>query len=58
MFQIPGTAMSNTLKDIKKKNYSNFLLQKRMQMGMTLGLSMDNNIATIFSQDGIFCYME
>jgi len=27
--EVPGTAMSNTLKDIKKKNYSNFLLQKK-----------------------------
>ncbi len=42
--EVPGTAMSNTLKDIKKKKLLELPVAEDMQMGMTLGLSMDKNI--------------
>ena len=42
--EVPGTAMSNTLKDIKKRKLLELPVAEDMQMGMTLGLSMDNNI--------------
>ena len=42
--EVPGTAMSNTLKDIKKRKLLELPVAEDMQMGMTLGLSMDKNI--------------
>ena len=40
----PGTAMSNTLKDVKKTKLLELPVAEEMQMGMSLGLSMDNNV--------------
>jgi pyruvate/2-oxoglutarate/acetoin dehydrogenase E1 component len=42
--EVPGTAMSNTLKNIKKKKLLELPVAEDMQMGMTLGLAMDKNV--------------
>jgi pyruvate/2-oxoglutarate/acetoin dehydrogenase E1 component len=42
--EVPGTAMSNTLKNIKRKKLLELPVAEDMQMGMTLGLAMDNNV--------------
>ena len=42
--EVPGTAMSNTLKNIKKEKLLELPVAEEMQMGMTLGLAMDNNV--------------
>ncbi len=42
--EVPGTAMYNTLKDINKKKLIELPVAEEMQMGMTLGLSMDKNV--------------
>jgi|TARA_B110000914_G_C15459910_1_gene445315 pyruvate/2-oxoglutarate/acetoin dehydrogenase E1 component len=42
--EVPGTAMSNTLKSIKKKKLLELPVAEDMQMGMTLGLAMDGNV--------------
>ena len=42
--EVPGTAMSNTLKNINKKKLLELPVAEEMQMGMTLGLAMDNNV--------------
>ncbi len=39
--EVPGTAMSNTLKKIKKKKLYELPVAEEMQMGITLGLAMD-----------------
>ena len=41
--EVPGTAMSNTLKNINKKKLLELPVAEEMQMGMALGLSMDKN---------------
>ena len=42
--EVPGTAMSNTLKNIKKDKLVELPVAEEMQMGMTLGLAMDKNV--------------
>ena len=42
--EVPGTAMSNTLKGISKNKLLELPVAEEMQMGVTLGLSMDGNI--------------
>ena len=42
--EVPGTAMSNTLKRISKKKLLELPVAEEMQMGVTLGLAMDGNI--------------
>ena len=42
--EVPGTAMSNTLKDVNKKKLLELPVAEDMQMGMTLGLAMDGNV--------------
>ena len=42
--EVPGTAMSNTLKGISKKKLLELPVAEELQMGVTLGLSMDGNI--------------
>ena len=42
--EVPGTAMSNTLKSITKKKLLELPVAEDMQMGMTLGLAMDGNV--------------
>ena len=42
--EVPGTAMSNTLKNIDKKKLVELPVAEDMQMGMTLGLAMDRNV--------------
>ena len=42
--EVPGTAMSNTLKGIDKKKLLELPVAEDMQMGITLGLSMDKNV--------------
>lgn len=42
--EVPGTAMSNTLKKINKNKLLELPVAEDMQMGMTLGLSMDKNV--------------
>ncbi len=39
--EVPGTAMSNTLKKINKKKLYELPVAEEMQMGITLGLAMD-----------------
>ena len=39
--EVPGTAMSNTLKTVKKNKLLELPVAEDMQMGMTLGLAMD-----------------
>jgi pyruvate/2-oxoglutarate/acetoin dehydrogenase E1 component len=39
--EVPGTAMSNTLKNISKNKLYEFPVAEEMQMGVTLGLAMD-----------------
>ncbi len=40
----PGTAMSNTLKNIKKSKRIELPVAEEMQMGMTIGLLMSGNV--------------
>ena len=55
--EVPGTAMSNTLKDIKKGKLLELPVTEEMQMGMTLGLSMDNNVTiSIFPRWNFLLY--
>jgi pyruvate/2-oxoglutarate/acetoin dehydrogenase E1 component len=42
--EVPGTAMSNTLKDIPKKKLLELPVAEEMQMGMSLGMAMNGNI--------------
>ena len=42
--EVPGTAMSNTLKNISKNKLLELPVAEEMQMGITLGLAMDGNI--------------
>jgi pyruvate/2-oxoglutarate/acetoin dehydrogenase E1 component len=42
--EVPGTAMSNTLKDIEKDKLLELPVAEDMQMGITLGLAMEKNI--------------
>ena len=42
--EVPGTAMSNTLKNIKKNKLMELPVAEEMQMGITLGLAMEENI--------------
>ena len=39
--EVPGTAMSNTLKNVPKKKLLELPVAEEMQMGMTIGLSMN-----------------
>ena len=42
--EVPGTAMSNTLKQIDKKKLLELPVAEEMQMGITTGLAFDGNI--------------
>lgn len=42
--EVPGTAMSNTLKEVNSKKLLELPVAEEMQMGMTLGLALDGNI--------------
>ena len=42
--EVPGTSMSNTLKDVPKKKLMELPVAEEMQMGMSLGLAMDGNV--------------
>ena len=42
--EVPGTAMSTTLKKIKKNKLVELPVAEEMQMGITLGLAMEKNI--------------
>ena len=42
--EVPGTAMSTTLKRIKKNKLVELPVAEEMQMGITLGLAMEKNI--------------
>ena len=39
--EVPGTAMSNTLKDIKKGKLLELPVTEEMQMGMSLGMALE-----------------
>ena len=55
--EVPGTAMSNTLKKINKKKLLELPVAEDMQMGMTLGLSMDKNVTiSIFPRWNFLLY--
>jgi len=55
--EVPGTAMSNTLKNINKKKLIELPVAEEMQMGMTLGLAMDGNIpVSIFPRWNFLLY--
>ena len=41
---VPGTAMSNTLKDVNPKKLLELPVAEEMQMGITTGLALDGNI--------------
>ena len=42
--EVPGTAMTNTLKGINSQKLLELPVAEEMQMGMTLGLALDGNI--------------
>ena len=42
--EVPGTAMSNTLNDIKKNKLIELPVAEEMQMGMTTGLALNGDI--------------
>jgi len=42
--EVPGTAMSNTLKDINSKKLLELPVAEEMQMGITTGLALEGNI--------------
>ena len=42
--EVPGTAMYNTLSEVPKKKLIELPVAEEMQMGMTLGLAMNNNV--------------
>ena len=42
--EVPGTSMSNTLKDINPKKLIELPVAEEMQMGMTLGLALNGDI--------------
>ena len=42
--EVPGTAMSTTLKKLKKNKLVELPVAEEMQMGITLGLAMEKNI--------------
>ena len=42
--EVPGTAMSNTLKDIDSKKLMELPVAEEMQIGMTIGLALNGNI--------------
>ena len=42
--EVPGTAMSNTLKDVKKNKLIELPVAEEMQMGITIGLGLNGNI--------------
>ena len=42
--EVPGTAMSNTLKDINKKKLLELPVAEEMQMGITTGLALEGRI--------------
>ena len=42
--EVPGTAMSNTLKDINKRKLVELPVAEEMQMGMTIGLALNGDI--------------
>ena len=42
--EVPGTAMSNTLKGIKKNKLLELPVAEEMQMGITAGLALNGNI--------------
>jgi len=42
--EVPGTAMTNTLKKIPKKKLLELPVAEEMQMGITLGLAMDGYV--------------
>jgi len=42
--EVPGTAMSNTLKNIDKSKLIELPVAEEMQMGMTVGLALNGNI--------------
>ena len=42
--EVPGTAMSNTLKEINTKKLIELPVAEEMQMGMTIGLALNGNI--------------
>ena len=53
----PGTAMSNTLKNVSKDKLLELPVAEEMQMGMTLGLAMGGNIpVSIFPRWNFLLY--
>ena len=42
--EVPGTAMTNTLKEVNSKKLLELPVAEEMQMGMTLGLALDGYI--------------
>ena len=42
--EVPGTAMSNTLKDINKKKLLELPVAEEMQMGVTIGMLLNGDI--------------
>jgi len=42
--EVPGTSMSNTLKDIRKNKLLELPVAEEMQMGITTGLAINGNI--------------
>ena len=55
--EYPGTAMTNTLKDISKQQKIELPVAEEMQMGMTLGMAMnDLNVVSIFPRWNFLLY--
>jgi pyruvate/2-oxoglutarate/acetoin dehydrogenase E1 component len=55
---VPGTAMSNTLTDIASEKLIELPVAEEMQMGMSLGMGLNNMIPVSISHAGIFFYWQ
>ena len=53
--EVPGTAMSNTLKDVPKEKLLELPVDEEMQMGMTNGLAIAGQIPVSIFLAGTFC---
>ena len=56
--EVPGTAMSNTLKNIDKSKLIELPVAEEMQMGMTVGLALNGNIPISIFPRWNFYYMQ
>ena len=53
--EYPGTAMTNTLKNVPKKLIE-IPVAEEMQLGISNGLALNNFTQSVYFHDGIFYY--